>query len=89
MHGNTRSVQGSACLIHCTDGAGRTGAFCAIANMIEGLNHANKVDVFRAVKDLRDCRQGMVQTLEQYKICHTAICNYMKSFEIYSNFENK
>ncbi|XP_077967438.1 receptor-type tyrosine-protein phosphatase alpha-like [Styela clava] len=89
MQRNARSVQGSACLIHCTDGAGRTGAFCAIANLIERLKHENKVDVFRAVKDLRDCRQGMVQTLEQYKFCHTAICNYMKSFEIYSNFENK
>ncbi|XP_077967373.1 uncharacterized protein LOC120342430 [Styela clava] len=89
MQRNTRSLQGSACLIHCTDGAGRTGAFCAIANLIERLKHENKVDVFRAVKDLRDCKQGMVQTLEQYKFCHTAICNYMKSFEIYSNFENK
>ncbi|XP_077967374.1 receptor-type tyrosine-protein phosphatase alpha-like [Styela clava] len=89
MQRNARSVRGSACLIHCTDGAGRAGAFCAIANLIDRLKHENKVDVFRAVKDLRDCRQGMVQTLEQYKFCHTAICNYMKSFEIYSNFENK
>nr|XP_039268415.1 receptor-type tyrosine-protein phosphatase C-like [Styela clava] len=63
MQRNARSVQESACLIHCTDGAGRTGVFCALANLIERLKHENKVDIFRAVKDLRDCRQGMVQTL--------------------------
>ena len=45
-----------------SDGAGRTGVFCSLINLIQRLKCENKIDVFRTVKDLRDCRPCMVRT---------------------------
>ena len=39
--------------MHCTNGAGRTGVFVAIANIIERINLEKVVDVFTTVKLLR------------------------------------
>ncbi|XP_039260687.2 receptor-type tyrosine-protein phosphatase alpha-like isoform X1 [Styela clava] len=72
-------------LVHCSDGAGITGSFCAVVNLVQRLKCENKVDVFRAIKDLRDCRPGMVKTVDQYKFCHDAIATYLRSFDLYSN----
>ena len=45
----------------CSDGAGRTGVLCSLVNLLERLKRENRVDIFRAVKDLRDCRPLMVR----------------------------
>ena len=50
-------------VLNCSDGAGRTGAFCVIADSINRLKYENSIDIFRAAKDLRDFRPGMIQTL--------------------------
>nr|XP_039258287.1 receptor-type tyrosine-protein phosphatase alpha-like [Styela clava] len=86
MQKNIRSTGNGVTLIHCSDGIGRTGVFCATVNLIDRLKCENRVDVFRTVKDLRDGRPNMVETLDQYKFCYRAIVEYLKSFDLYSNF---
>nr|XP_039259063.1 receptor-type tyrosine-protein phosphatase alpha-like [Styela clava] len=86
MQSSVRRDRNSAVLVHCSDGAGRTGSYCAIINLIERLKCESNIDVFRAVKDLRDCRPGMVQTLDQYKFCFDAVSAYLSSFNLYANF---
>nr|XP_039258538.1 receptor-type tyrosine-protein phosphatase epsilon-like [Styela clava] len=86
MQKNIRSTGNGVTLIHCSDGIGRTGVFCAAVNLIERLKCENRVDVFRTVKDLRDGRPNMVENLDQYKFCYQAIVEYLKSFDLYSNF---
>jgi len=46
-----------------SDGAGRTGVFCAVLNLVERLLQEKRIDVFRSVKDVRDYRQNMVRTV--------------------------
>nr|XP_039259064.1 receptor-type tyrosine-protein phosphatase alpha-like [Styela clava] len=86
MQSSVRRDKNSAVLVHCSDGAGRTGSYCAIINLIERLKCESNIDVFRTVKDLRDCRPGMVQTLDQYKFCFDAVSAYLSSFNLYANF---
>nr|XP_039259553.1 receptor-type tyrosine-protein phosphatase delta-like [Styela clava] len=87
MQSSVRRNKEATALIHCSDGAGRTGTFCAIFNLLERLQCENRVDVFRTVKDLRDCRPGMVQSLDQYRFCFVTVSAYLSSFNLYSNFD--
>ncbi|XP_039268450.2 uncharacterized protein LOC120343362 [Styela clava] len=74
-------------LVHCRDGAGRTGTFCAVANLVERLKNEDRIDIFRTVKDLRDMRPLMVRTLEQYRFCFKTVQEYLDSFQLYANFK--
>nr|XP_039259062.1 uncharacterized protein LOC120335592 [Styela clava] len=89
MHENLAQTEASAALVHCSDGAGRTGVFCAIVNLIARVKNENKIDVFRAVKDLRDCRPGMVQTLKQYNFCYEAISSFLTTSNLYCDINDK
>ena len=72
-------------VVHCSAGIGRTGAFCAIQTHVERMRQlaaagaprawleAFAVDVFWTVVQLRCCRFGMIQQIEQYQFCYSAI----------------
>ncbi|XP_043922454.1 receptor-type tyrosine-protein phosphatase mu isoform X3 [Protopterus annectens] len=57
-------------VVHCLNGGGRSGTFCAISIICEMLRHQRAVDVFHAVKTLRNNKPNMVDLLEQYKFCY-------------------
>ena len=44
-------------------GAGRTGTYIAIDNLINEINQTEHIDVFNAVLNMRRNRKDMVQTL--------------------------
>ncbi|KAI8510106.1 hypothetical protein Bbelb_125340 [Branchiostoma belcheri] len=72
--------------VHCSSGAGRTGAFCAISTVLERVKAEGVCDVFQVVKALRLQRPHMVQTLDQYQFCYQAVVEYLDSFDHYANF---
>ncbi|CAH1243113.1 PTPRA [Branchiostoma lanceolatum] len=72
--------------VHCSSGAGRTGAFCAISTVLERVKAEGICDVFQVVKTLRLQRPHMVQTLDQYQFCYQAVVEYLDSFDHYANF---
>lgn len=47
----------------CRNGGGRSGTFCAISIVCEMLQHQHSVDVFHAVKTLRNNKPNMVDLL--------------------------
>ncbi|XP_070562395.1 receptor-type tyrosine-protein phosphatase alpha-like [Ptychodera flava] len=73
--------------VHCRNGIGRSGVFCAFYAVCEKIKVEQMVDVFQAVKTLRNNRPGMVETLTQYQYCYDAVLSYLDSFSAYSNFE--
>ncbi|XP_070562524.1 receptor-type tyrosine-protein phosphatase kappa-like [Ptychodera flava] len=73
--------------VHCRNGIGRSGVFCAISSACESVKVEETVDVLQAVKMLRINRPGMVETITQYEYCYDAIQEYFDSFSTYSNFE--
>ncbi|XP_024922117.1 receptor-type tyrosine-protein phosphatase mu isoform X1 [Cynoglossus semilaevis] len=66
-------------VVHCLNGGGRSGTFCAISIVCEMLQHQRSVDVFHAVKTLRNNKPNMVDLLEQYKFCYEVALEYLNS----------
>eukprot|EP00794_Sanderia_malayensis_P008095 gene8095-8963_t len=68
-------------LVMCSDGAGRTGTFIAIANILERLKSEQLIDVFHTVKKIRLFRPQFVENSAQYQFCFKMAQAYMESFE--------
>lgn len=51
------------CVFVCSAGAGRTGTFIALSNILERVKAEGLLDVFQTVKSLRMQRPHMVQTV--------------------------
>mgnify|MGYP001451476625 CR=1 FL=1 len=63
-------------LVHCSAGCGRTGSICVI-DYVWGLLKTGKLSpdfsVYSLVQDMRRQRIAMVQTVDQYMLCHRAV----------------
>ncbi|XP_078574744.1 receptor-type tyrosine-protein phosphatase S-like [Branchiostoma floridae x Branchiostoma japonicum] len=73
--------------VHCSNGAGRTGAFIALNTVLERVKAEGICDLFQTVKSMRYSRPHMVQTAEQYLFCYKAVMEYLDSFDDYANFQ--
>ncbi|XP_031228487.1 receptor-type tyrosine-protein phosphatase T isoform X1 [Mastomys coucha] len=51
-------------VVHCLNGGGRSGTFCAICSVCEMIQQQNIIDVFHIVKTLRNNKSNMVETLK-------------------------
>uniref|UniRef100_A0A6P8I6N2 protein-tyrosine-phosphatase n=1 Tax=Actinia tenebrosa TaxID=6105 RepID=A0A6P8I6N2_ACTTE len=71
------TAMGSPWVVHSSTGVGRTGAFLAIDAMIRQARDYKTIDVFNFVKTMRQNRQNMVQTKEQYLFIHMAILEHL------------
>ena len=63
-------------LIHCSAGCGRTGSICVI-DYVWGLLRTGKLaasfSLYNLVREMRRQRIAMVQTVDQYMLCHRAV----------------
>ncbi|XP_072179871.1 receptor-type tyrosine-protein phosphatase kappa-like [Diadema setosum] len=66
-------------IVHCINGTGWSGVFCALWSVIDKCQRKNTVDIFHAVKNLRANRPNMVESLDQYKLCYDAMSKYLES----------
>ncbi|XP_030645199.1 receptor-type tyrosine-protein phosphatase U [Chanos chanos] len=69
-------------VVHCLNGGGRSGTFCACTMILEMIRHQSVVDVFYAVKTLRNSKPNMVETMEQYKFCYDLALEYLDCLEV-------
>uniref|UniRef100_A0A7N8X8F7 protein-tyrosine-phosphatase n=1 Tax=Mastacembelus armatus TaxID=205130 RepID=A0A7N8X8F7_9TELE len=74
-------------VVHCSAGAGRTGTFIALSNILERVKAEGLLDVFQTVKSLRMQRPHMVQTVEQYDFCYRVVQDFVDTFSDYANFK--
>lgn len=65
-----------------SSGAGRTGLFITMCNVLERLRQESVVDMYQTVKLLRQQRVWMVQTEEQYRFCYITTLDYLNSFDL-------
>nr|KAF6380018.1 protein tyrosine phosphatase receptor type U [Myotis myotis] len=68
-------------VVHCLNGGGRSGTFCACATVLEMIRCHNLVDVFFAAKTLRNYKPNMVETLDQYHFCYDMALEYLEGLE--------
>ncbi|XP_026886205.2 receptor-type tyrosine-protein phosphatase kappa isoform X12 [Electrophorus electricus] len=66
-------------IVHCLNGGGRSGMFSAISIVCEMIKRQNVVDVFHAVKSLRNSKPNMVDSLEQYRFCYDLALEYIET----------
>uniref|UniRef100_A0A8C6KV15 Receptor-type tyrosine-protein phosphatase kappa n=1 Tax=Nothobranchius furzeri TaxID=105023 RepID=A0A8C6KV15_NOTFU len=66
-------------IVHCLNGGGRSGVFCASSIVCEMVKRQNVVDVFHAVKTLRNSKPNMVDTPEQYRFCYDLALEFIES----------
>ena len=66
-------------VVHCGGGNGMTGVFMTVYIIIQRLQYEDKVDVFNTVKRLRMQRVAMVQSVDQYELCHRTVMEYLQS----------
>lgn len=81
-------------LVHCSAGCGRTGTICCI-DYVWGLMRQGRLDasfdLCNIISEMRQQRMSMVQTLEQYILCHRAVAAlFMKQLKLIDNhvYEN-
>ena len=58
----------SPILVHCMDGAGQSGLFCATSILFEKMREENVVDVFHTVKHLKRRRPHFINTLVNFSL---------------------
>ncbi|KAG8451399.1 hypothetical protein GDO86_003564 [Hymenochirus boettgeri] len=64
-------------LVHCLNGGGRSGTFCACAMLHDMIQCHRVIDVFYAVKSLRNIKPNMVESLDQYRFCYETALEYL------------
>ncbi|GMT14634.1 hypothetical protein PFISCL1PPCAC_5931, partial [Pristionchus fissidentatus] len=64
-------------VVHCSTGAGRTGVFIALAQIIDRIRLEGVVDVFTTAKLLRTERAGMIQEREHYQFLYMAALEFV------------
>jgi Protein-tyrosine phosphatase len=60
-------------------GVGRTGTFIALDIMIQRIKQEKKINIFDLVKQLREQRIKMVQTIDQYAFLYTSAMELLES----------
>ncbi|XP_070563659.1 receptor-type tyrosine-protein phosphatase S-like [Ptychodera flava] len=65
--------------VHCLNGIDQSGVFCATLYACEQVKADQVVDIFNAVRSLRNNRPRMVETLEQYRLCYEVMKLYCET----------
>ncbi|XP_071081735.1 receptor-type tyrosine-protein phosphatase epsilon-like [Haliotis cracherodii] len=72
-------------LVHCHDGAGASGVFCSVLNIITRLRLDRTVDIFLTIRELQRVRPQFIQTLDQFKLCYDMVKEYNRASNVYAN----
>ncbi|XP_053390205.1 tyrosine-protein phosphatase 10D-like [Mercenaria mercenaria] len=81
-------------IIHCSAGVGRTGTYIALDHLMQFINEHDfdvNIDIFDLVLKLRENRQHMVQTEQQYVFIHDCVKEIMdrKRRQMENIYENQ
>ncbi|XP_053395795.1 uncharacterized protein LOC123524141 [Mercenaria mercenaria] len=73
-------------LVHCLNGADKSGLYCVISAVIERMKIEQDVAITQVIEEMRNAREQIIPSVEQYKFCHEAVLAFMNQYETYSNF---
>ncbi|XP_052130720.1 receptor-type tyrosine-protein phosphatase N2 isoform X3 [Frankliniella occidentalis] len=73
-----KSYRGRSCpiVVHCSDGAGRTGTYSLIDMVLNRMaKGAKEIDIAATLEHIRDQRANMVESKEQFEFCLQAVAD--------------
>ncbi|XP_045159787.1 uncharacterized protein LOC123525102 isoform X2 [Mercenaria mercenaria] len=82
---SSRDSKTEPIIVHCMDGAERSGLYCAVSSVLERLQMDKKINIPQTVLQLRARRPQLIKTFEQFDFCYRAVLDYLDSTQIYSN----
>lgn len=62
-------------IVHCSAGLGRSGVFITVHTALECFRDKRKVDIKDIASKIRNQREGMIQSQDQYRFCLEAVAN--------------
>ncbi|XP_059098685.1 receptor-type tyrosine-protein phosphatase kappa-like isoform X1 [Tigriopus californicus] len=65
-------------IVHCNDGAGRSGVYITIDANIELSEEDGVFDVYGYLKKIRQQRRGLVESLDQYKFVYDTLEEFVR-----------
>jgi len=74
-------TQDGPVIVHCNDGAGRSGVYIAIDANIELCEEDGVFDVFGYLKKMRGLRRGLVETQDQLKFIYDTLEEYCRGID--------
>ncbi|XP_071837285.1 receptor-type tyrosine-protein phosphatase S-like isoform X2 [Apostichopus japonicus] len=74
--------------VHCIDGIGRTGIFCALLSALDQTKSEDKVDIFQLVNKLRTSRPSMVENYLQYQCIFDSVLSHLEDPDDSNIYEN-
>ncbi|KAL3867981.1 hypothetical protein ACJMK2_040822 [Sinanodonta woodiana] len=82
----TESGGSNPVVVHCMNGADRSGLFCVIAAVLERTKIEQDVAIEQIVRQLRHRRSQIIPDLEQFRFCHETLLAYLNQNDTYANF---
>ncbi|XP_060587159.1 receptor-type tyrosine-protein phosphatase epsilon-like [Ruditapes philippinarum] len=73
-------------VVHCMNGVDKSGLYCVISAVIERLQIEQDVAISQVIEEMRNAREQIIPSVEQYKFCHEAVLEFIHQFDTYSNF---
>jgi len=74
-------TQDGPVIVHCNDGAGRSGVYISIDANIELSEEDGVFDVYGFLTKMRQQRRGLVETLNQYKFVFDTLLEYCRGID--------
>ncbi|XP_024081588.1 receptor-type tyrosine-protein phosphatase N2 [Cimex lectularius] len=77
-----KSFRGRSCpiVVHCSDGIGRSGAYCLLDMVLNRIaKGAKEIDIAATLEHIRDQRAGTVSTKEQFQFVLTAVADEVQA----------
>ncbi|KAL8617935.1 hypothetical protein ACOMHN_052886 [Nucella lapillus] len=72
-------------IIQCIDGAAKSGALCALWDIISRVTFDDDVDVYLAARHVHTVRPEAIASLEQYRFLYKVVQQHMQSNSVYAN----
>ncbi|KAL8605903.1 hypothetical protein ACOMHN_059693 [Nucella lapillus] len=85
LHTEHKQSTDEPIIIQCIDGAAKSGALCALWDVISRVTCDDDVDVYLAVRHVHTVRPEAISSLVQYRFIYEVVQHYRNSISIYAN----